>query len=104
MLQQDTPNDFVIATGETHTIRELLDVAFGFVGLDWHKYVKIDPKYFRPTEVDILQGDASKAKYLLGWEPKTKFKELIELMVEHDRNNLRSKLGNGGNPTEWDWQ
>ena len=104
MLQQDTPNDFVIATGETHTIRELLDVAFGFVGLDWHKYVKIDPKYFRPTEVDILQGDASKAKYLLDWEPKTKFKELIELMVEHDRNNLRSKLGNGGNPTEWDWQ
>jgi GDPmannose 4,6-dehydratase len=104
MLQQDTPNDFVIATGETHTIRELLDVAFGFVGLDWHKYVKIDPKYFRPTEVDILQGDASKAKYLLDWEPKTKFKELIELMVEHDRNNLRSKFGNGGNPTEWDWQ
>jgi GDPmannose 4,6-dehydratase len=104
MLQQDTPNDFVIATGETHTIRELLDVAFGFVGLDWRKYVKIDPKYFRPTEVDILQGDASKAKYLLDWEPKTKFKELIELMVEHDRNNLRSKLGNGGNPTEWDWQ
>ena len=74
MLQQDTPNDFVIATGETHTIRELLDVAFGFVGLDWRKYVKIDPKYFRPTEVDILQGDASKAKYLLDWEPKTKFK------------------------------
>ena len=104
MLQQDTPNDFVIATGETHTIRELLDVAFGFVGLDWHKYVKIDPKYFRPTEVDILQGDASKAKYLLGWEPKTKFKELIELMVKYDRNALRSKLGNGGNPPEWDWQ
>jgi GDPmannose 4,6-dehydratase len=104
MLQQDTPNDFVIATGETHTIRELLDVAFGFVGLDWHKFVKFDQKYVRPTEVDILQGDASKAKYLLGWEPKTKFKELIELMVEHDRNNLRSKLGNGGNPTEWDWQ
>jgi GDPmannose 4,6-dehydratase len=104
MLQQDTPNDFVIATGETHTIRELLDVAFGFVGLDWHKYVKIDPKYFRPTEVDILQGDASKAKYLLGWEPKTKFKELIELMVKYDRNALRAKLGNGGNTPEWDWQ
>ena len=104
MLQQKTPEDFVIATGETHTVMELLEVAFGFVGLNWHQYVNIDPKYFRPTEVDILQGDASKAKRLLGWEPKTKFTELVELMVEHDRNALRAKLGNGGNPPEWDWQ
>lgn len=104
MLQQDTPDDFVIATGETHTVRELLDVAFEFVGLDWHNYVRVDEKYFRPTEVDLLQGDASKAKRVLGWEPKVKFKELVELMVAHDRNSLVAKLGNGGNPAEWDWQ
>jgi GDPmannose 4,6-dehydratase len=104
MLQHKTPEDFVIATGETHTVMELLEVAFGFVGLNWHQYVNIDQKYFRPTEVDILQGDASKAKRILGWEPKTKFKELVELMVEYDRNAARAKLGNGGNPTEWDWQ
>ena len=84
MLQQPTPDDFVIATGETHTIRELLDVAFGHLGLNWVDYVKIDPKYYRPTEVDLLQGDASKAKRILGWEPKTRFKELIEMMVESD--------------------
>lgn len=84
MLQQPTPDDFVIATGETHTIRELLDVAFCCVGLDWHEFVKVDPRYYRPTEVDILQGDASKAKRILGWEAQIQFKELIEMMVEHD--------------------
>jgi len=86
MLQQPSPADFVIATGETHTIRELLDVAFERVGLNWKDYVVNDPKYYRPTEVDILLGDASKAKKVLGWEPKTRFKELIQLMVdaEHD--------------------
>ena len=81
MLQQPTPDDYVIATGETHSIRDLLDVAFGHVGLDWHSYVGIDKKYYRPTEVDILQGDASKAKRLLGWTPKVRFKELVEEMV-----------------------
>jgi len=84
MLQQLTPDDYVIATGETHTIRDLLDVAFGHLGLDWHQYVGIDPKYYRPAEVDILQGDASKAKSILGWEPKTSFKELVEMMVDSD--------------------
>jgi len=82
MLQQPTPDDFVIATGETHTIRELLTIAFERVGLDWADHVAIDPKYYRPTEVDVLQGDASKAKRVLGWEPKTSFKELVELMVD----------------------
>lgn len=82
MMQQSKPDDFVIATGETHTIRELLTIAFERVGLNWVEHVKIDPKYYRPTEVDILQGDASKAKRVLGWMPKTKFKELIELMVD----------------------
>jgi len=85
MLQQDTPDDFVIATGETHTVRELLDVAFKHVGMDWHEHVAIDPRYYRPTEVDILQGDASKAKHVLGWEPKTTFKELIILMVDSEK-------------------
>jgi GDPmannose 4,6-dehydratase len=84
ILQHSEPDDFVVATGETHTIRELLDVAFGHLDLDWHKYVTIDPKYYRPAEVDILQGDASKAKRILGWEPKTKFEELIKTMVDAD--------------------
>ncbi len=84
MLQQPAPDDYVIATGETHTVRDLLDVAFGHLGLDWHQYVGIDPKYYRPAEVDTLQGDASKAKRVLGWEPKTSFKELVEMMVDAD--------------------
>jgi GDPmannose 4,6-dehydratase len=82
MLQQSVPDDFVIATGETHWISELLDIAFTRVGLDWTDWVRMDDKYFRPTEVDVLQGDASKAKRVLGWEPKVRFKELIELMVD----------------------
>lgn len=87
MLQQEAADDYVIATGETHTIRELLDVAFERVGLDWKQYVTVDPKYYRPTEVDILLGDASKAKKVLGWEPKTKFRELIQLMVDSEWKN-----------------
>ena len=84
MLQQRDPDDYIIATGETHTIRELLDVAFSYLHLDWKNYVGIDPKYFRPTEVEILQGDASKAKRNLGWTPKIGFEELIVGMVNHD--------------------
>ena len=84
MLQRDVPDDYVIATGETHTIRELLDVAFEHVGLNWRQYVRVDPRYYRPTEVDILLGDASKAERLLGWKPKTKFRELIKLMVDSE--------------------
>ena len=85
MLQQDKPDDYVIATGETHTIREFLDAAFGAVGiLDWEKYVKQDPRFMRPAEVDVLRGDATKAKYELGWEPKTNFKKLVRNMVDYD--------------------
>ena len=91
MLQQSKPDDYVVATGETHTIRDLLDVAFGHLGLDWKNYVGIDPKYFRPTEVDILQGDASKAKQVLGWEPKVGFKELIEEMVDEDWREAQNR-------------
>lgn len=92
MLQQPDPDDYVIATGETHTVRELLDVAFGHLNLEWQKYVKIDPRYFRPTEVDLLIGDASKAKTKLGWEQKVSFKELIAMMVETDIQAEQLKL------------
>ncbi len=84
MLQQDEPDDYVIATGETHSVREFLDEAFGYVGLNWHDYVETDPRYFRPAEVDLLVGDASKAKRKLGWQPRTTFKELVRLMVDAD--------------------
>ena len=83
-MQQEHPQDFVIATGESHSVREFLDEAFGFVDLDWHKYVVNDDAYRRPTEVDLLVGDASKARRELGWEPKVKFKELVKLMMEAD--------------------
>src|SRR2546425_1554555 len=81
MLQQDQPDDYVIATGESHSVREFLEEAFSFAGLDWRDHVEIDPKYYRPSEVDLLVGDASKAKNMLGWEPKTRFKDLVRLMV-----------------------
>ena len=84
MLQQDQPDDFVIATGETHTVRELLDVAFGHLDLDWKKYVRIDPRYMRPSEVDYLCGDPTKAKAKLHWEPKVTFQGLIKMMVDAD--------------------
>jgi GDPmannose 4,6-dehydratase len=84
MMQYEKPEDFVIATGETHSVKEFLQEAFNYVGLNWKKYVKIDQRYFRPTEADILIGDASKAKKFLGWEPKVKFKDLVHIMVESD--------------------
>src|SRR5438270_4389488 len=84
VMQQDQPQDFVIATGESHSVREFLDEAFGFVDLDWKKYVVNDDAYRRPTEVDLLVGDATKARRELGWEPKVKFKELVKLMMEAD--------------------
>lgn len=95
MLQQDEPNDFVISTGETHSIRQFLDEAFGYVGLDWNKYVEIDPRYFRPAEVDLLIGDCSKAKKQLGWQPKVTFKELVRLMVDADLEAEGIKLAAG---------
>lgn len=85
MLEQDKPDDIVLGTGEAHSIKELLDEAFGYVNLDWHDYVEIDPTYFRPTEVDVLCADARKAKRVLGWEAKVKFKELVRIMVDADR-------------------
>lgn len=84
MLQQDKADDFVIATGETHSVKEFLEEAFTYVGLDWSKYVEIDKRYFRPAEVDLLIGDATKAKEKLGWVPKTTFKELVKIMVDAD--------------------
>ncbi|MCO5169945.1 MAG: GDP-mannose 4,6-dehydratase [Planctomycetes bacterium] len=84
MLQQDQADDYVIATGEAHSVREFLDEAFGHVGLDWARHVEIDPRYFRPAEVDLLLGDASKARRLLGWTPRVSFKELVRSMVEAD--------------------
>ena len=84
MLQQDQPDDYVIATGETHSVRELIDVAFGYVGLDPAAHIEIDQRYFRPTEVDLLLGDASKARERLDWAPKTTFHELVRIMVAND--------------------
>ncbi|MCS6808975.1 MAG: GDP-mannose 4,6-dehydratase [Bacteroidota bacterium] len=92
MLQQPTADDYVIATGETHSVREFLEEAFSYVGLDWERYVKIDPRYFRPAEVDLLIGDASKAKTILGWQPKTTFKELVRIMVDADIELLQRQL------------
>ncbi|MDX2044979.1 MAG: GDP-mannose 4,6-dehydratase [Acidobacteriota bacterium] len=91
MLQQDEPDDFVIATGETHSVRELLEEAFGHLGLDWQKHVEIDPRYFRPAEVDLLIGDATKAKEKLGWQPEITFKELVTTMVDADLGELKKK-------------
>ncbi|MBD2101126.1 GDP-mannose 4,6-dehydratase [Leptolyngbya sp. FACHB-261] len=97
MLQQEEPDDYVIATGETHSIREFLDVAFGIANLDWQKYVEIDPRYFRPAEVELLLGDASKARTKLGWQPSVTFKELVEIMVNADLQALGGLEGSNGN-------
>jgi GDPmannose 4,6-dehydratase len=91
MLQADEPDDYILATGETHSVRELLDEAFGYVDLDWHDYVKIDERYFRPSEVDMLLGDATKAREKLGWEPSVRFPELVRMMVDHDRERRQTE-------------
>jgi GDPmannose 4,6-dehydratase len=98
IIQQDNGDDFVIATGETHTVREFAEAAFGHVDLDWDKYVKHDPRYERPAEVDLLIGDSTKAKKVLGWEPKVRFKDLVRIMVDADmellsRETPRKHLG-----------
>jgi GDPmannose 4,6-dehydratase len=92
MLQQAEPDDYVLATGETHSVREFLDVAFDLAGLDWKKHVQIDPRYFRPAEVDILLGDATKARTKLGWQPKVGFEELVKMMVDADLELVRRKI------------
>lgn len=91
MLQQPEPDDYVISTGETHSVRELLDEAFGYAGVDWEKHVELDPRYLRPTEVEHLEGDSSKAQAKLGWKPKVGFKELVRMMVDHDLELARQE-------------
>jgi len=91
MLQQEKPDDYVIATGETHSVKEFLEEAFGFTNLRWQDYVAVDPRYYRPTEVNVLCGDASKAEKLLGWKPEVKFKELVKIMVEADLEDILGK-------------
>jgi GDPmannose 4,6-dehydratase len=89
ILQQNKPDDYVIATGETHTVKEFVQVAFSYVELDWKKYVKIDKNFYRPSEVHLLLGDYSKAKKKLGWEPKVKFERLVKMMVDADLAALK---------------
>jgi len=84
MLQQDTPDDYVVATGDSRSVRQLVEEAFGLLDLEWQEHVEIDPRYFRPTEVDRLEGDPSKARERLGWTPRVSFEELVRMMVEHD--------------------
>ena len=91
MLQANEADDYVIATGETHSVREFLDEAFGYLDLDWKKHLETDPRYLRPAEVDLLLGDASKAHRVLGWKPKVDFKELVRIMVDHDLELARSE-------------
>jgi GDPmannose 4,6-dehydratase len=96
MLQRETPDDYVLGTGESHSVRQLVEEAFGYAGLDWHDYVEIDQGYFRPTEVDFLQADASKARRVLGWSPKVTFKELVRIMVDADLQSLgQAPIGEG---------
>ena len=98
MLQQDNPEDYVIATGVTHTVREFAETAFKYVGLNSKEFIEIDPKYFRPSEVDLLIGDASKAKKKLKWEPKVGFEELVRIMVEADLSAIKGGEGKIGIP------
>jgi GDPmannose 4,6-dehydratase len=95
MLQQDKPDDYVIATGETHSVQEFLDLAFNYVNLDWHDYVEFDERYLRPAEVELLIGDPTKAKQKLGWEPTVTFKQLVAIMVEADLQALGHSSTNG---------
>jgi GDPmannose 4,6-dehydratase len=90
MLQQDTPDDYVVATGEAHSVKELVEISFARAGLDWQKYVVTDPRFLRPAEVDHLIGDPSKAKQKLGWTPNVSFKQLVEMMVDADLERLKT--------------
>jgi GDPmannose 4,6-dehydratase len=95
MLQQDQPDDYVVGTGETHSVREFVEVAFARADLDWREFVEVDPRYFRPAEVDALRADASKARRVLGWEPTVAFEELVRLMVDADLAEIAKRM-NGG--------
>ena len=105
MLQQDKPDDYVIATGECHSVREFLDEVFGYLDLDWHQYVEIDPRYFRPSEVDLLLGDASKARRRPEWQPRVSFRELARMMVDADMEAAqRERVLRDHDATQWDGQ
>jgi len=97
MLQQDKPDDYVIATNETHSIKEFLDLAFTYVNLDWQKYVEFDERYLRPAEVELLIGDSTKARQQLNWEPSVTFQELVHLMVDADMKALEEQGRGSGN-------
>jgi GDPmannose 4,6-dehydratase len=107
MLQQDRPDDFVIGTGEAHSVREFVELAFAEVGLDWQQFVEVDPRYFRPAEVDHLCADASKARKALGWEARVQFKELVRMMVASDVEDLDRTMAGGkaavgdADPASW---
>lgn len=98
MLQQEHPDDFVVATGQSHSVSEFLETAFGYAGLDWREHVDVDPRYFRPSEVDVLEGDASKARTLLGWKPRIGFTELVHLMVDSDMELARREAAAAATP------
>jgi GDPmannose 4,6-dehydratase len=95
MLQQDHPDDYVVSTGETHSVEELVSIAFGHVGLDWRRYVVIDPQFYRPAEVDLLLGNPAKAREKLGWRPAVSFEGLVQMMVDSDLADLKSTAGHG---------
>ena len=99
MMQQAEPDDYVLATGETHSVREFLDLAFDHAGLDWKKHVEIDPRYFRPAEVDLLLGDSTKARKKLGWQPRVSFPELVRMMVDADLELIRARVHGTGAST-----
>ncbi len=96
MLQQETPHDCVVATGESHSLKEFLEAAIGYVGMDWHEHLKIDRRYFRPSEVDALEGDSTKARKALGWEPNVTFRALTRMMVDADTNLARQEIAIAG--------
>ena len=102
MLQQEAPDDYVVATGETHRVQEFVERAFARLELDWQKHVVIDPRYFRPSEVDVLVGDAAKARAKLGWQPTVTFEQLVDLMVDHDLSVAKRELAaeNAEEPTD----
>jgi GDPmannose 4,6-dehydratase len=96
MLQQEQPDDYVVATGETHSVQEFLERVFELLKLDWRKYIQTDPRYLRPAEVDLLQGDSSKARRLLGWQPRVNFQQLVGMMVEADLELAERELRSRG--------
>jgi len=98
MIQRDQPDDYVVGSGETHSVRELCEIAFGHAGLDWRDHVVVDPKYYRPAEVDLLVSDPSKAREVLGWRPKVSFEELVRMMVDADLERLQSQQNQRGEP------